>query len=33
MNKNEITYEKTDNIYNDVSKIINQASDLVLMYY
>ena len=28
MNKNEITYEKTDNIYNDVSNIINQASDL-----
>ena len=28
MNKNEIIYEKTDNIYNDVSKIINQASDL-----
>lgn len=29
MNKNEITYEKTDNIYMDVSNIINQASDLV----
>ena len=28
MNKNEIAYEKTDNIYNDVSNIINQASDL-----
>ena len=28
MNKKEIIYEKTDNIYNDVSKIINQASDL-----